>query len=548
MSLLLEPLIYTSLPGRGFATLASDAVDEATRQVFFDEIVSCHWNAYDPPPANFRAVFLHWDPACGRTLFGWLYNDGRDEIGRANVPYFLCYRLRDPLDAVRLERVFAALERGPLAFVERANLPTALVSVAWGEETTADAARPGVALPAPVKTFAREGWRRGEPVRLFVAGEEDATAGAIEALTARLPVAVRERRQSLERRKTRRTPRLAIAGAVVLVASLAGAAVALWQPAPPAPAPARIASSPAVRCQSSNCPSWQQASARTVGAHPGPVWASAVRPDGRMYASGDDDGAIRLWSPAGGLLQALEGHTGTVRAVVFTPDGRTLASAGSDRRVRLWDVGTGKLRRTLKGHSQPVWTLAMAPDGRTLASGSGDRSVRLWDIASGRQLYRLRGHGDWVFAVAFSPDGRTLASAGKDETIRLWNSADGELLATLRGHSAPVRALDWSQDGRTLASASWDKTVALWDMPGQTVRTRLSGHTARVTAVGLAPDGQLVASGSIDGTVRLWQPDTRRQIRRFDLPDWVLSLGFSRDGQILIAGGKDSTLRLWKRL
>src|SRR5690606_38879807 len=59
------------------------------------------------------------------------------------------------------------------------------------------------------------------------------------------------------------------------------------------------------------------------------VQAVAYAPDGRLLASGDDGGAVRLWDaetgqPAGGPLT---GHGGPVRAVAFSQDGQRLASA-----------------------------------------------------------------------------------------------------------------------------------------------------------------------------------------------------------------------------
>jgi WD40 repeat protein len=318
-----------------------------------------------------------------------------------------------------------------------------------------------------------------------------------------------------------------------------------------------------------------------IRGHQGAVLGLSFTPDGEEFASVSRDGFLRLWTPQGQELLAIDHGESGVMDVSFSPDGQWIATASSAGTAQIWDR-QGQLIVTV-GHDAPVNAVEFSPDGQVLATASDDGSTRLWD-RQGNQLQELRHHGgavtdvafsgngqhlatasaDWsahvwdlttetvallqghqgrVWSIRFSPDGQTLATGSDDGTLRLWN-LDGNPLALLQGHRNQVLGIRFSPDGQQIASASADRTVRLWDLSGESLAT-FQGHQDWVTDVEFSPDGQYLITASYDHTVRLWNLRRKGPIQTMDHRSPILSLSFTPDSERLVTAASDRTLRLW---
>jgi WD40 repeat protein len=335
----------------------------------------------------------------------------------------------------------------------------------------------------------------------------------------------------------------------------------------------------------------------------------AVSPDGRLMATGRENGAISLWSierwgvDVEHRLARRVDDALPVESVAFTPDGSRLVAGGEDGRLSLWDANTQEIvvplapALELETGGDDITKQLFDPTGEVLALAHFG-FVTLWDFVAGEPRARLQ-HGDGmghVAAMAFSPDGQLLVTGWVDGALRVWDVDTGQpTRAPLHDHEKGITSVAFSTDGRLLASADADGNVHLWQVDSWTrlqseIRaTDRSGlqlfipEDDRLMAVGrravyrwnlpnleasdpvlldpdqppvsvaLSPDGHRLALLRSNGSIQLWQTDTEQPLGSLLPQSDVASMGvpawgslsFSPDGKRLASRSLSGTMRIW---
>lgn len=332
------------------------------------------------------------------------------------------------------------------------------------------------------------------------------------------------------------------------------------------------------------------------------AWSTAISPDGTTIATGSEDGAVRLWDAATGLLQALpRGHQGAVRGVEFSPDGSRLVSVGLDGKLRIWNTNQKSNRAALPIQVGMYRQLIFRPDGAELAVASGPlpvrqlpgqimllragepariisqraigfrsiafdpdskilaadfgTNVRVWDAASGDHLRDLEGGDAEITAVTATVD-QAIIAGNKDGKILQWSSETGEVRDIVDTTLSEVMCLATNVKGTKLAAVGRDGHIVVsekssrgfWTQPisvnGSTLPNFEGAEPHAVLAFG--PWKNTLAVGFASGALELWNADTQQLLHRVQAhAGAIMSLSFSANGLRLATGGADGTIALW---
>jgi len=289
---------------------------------------------------------------------------------------------------------------------------------------------------------------------------------------------------------------------------------------------------------------WTWEDRRRMPGHIGAITQLAWSPDSTRLASASRDGSVRVRDLESRVDVQLRGHRGAVTGIAWDLAGQLLFSAGEDGAVNEWEVESGRLLRNLAGHTGPVLCIDYDPNHARLVTGSSDTTVRVWDLESGTAVV-LSGHVTAVRHVAFGPAGDLVLSSGEDGTVYLWDTA-GDLATTeLALHRGPVNTVTFDATGKHLVSASDDHDLLLWDSETAEPLRRLRGHDSMVRSAVYSPDGRAILSASQDKTVRLWDAETGRLIKVFSGFDkWLEGALFTPDGSRVIVAAGDKKLHV----
>uniref|UniRef100_A0A6B2L9G4 Uncharacterized protein n=1 Tax=Arcella intermedia TaxID=1963864 RepID=A0A6B2L9G4_9EUKA len=292
---------------------------------------------------------------------------------------------------------------------------------------------------------------------------------------------------------------------------------------------------------------------------------------GKTFASGGQDGIVKLWDEHAECLQRMEAHTETVCCLAFlTPT--LLASGSVDKTIRLWHTPTGAPLATLTAHTSHIYALCPlhrpAEEGIQFASGSHDTTIKIWKIVLSKDqqkvqscecLKTLEAHQRGVRCLIQVDD--KLVSGGYDKSIKIWDLSSSLCEKEITTHSDAVICFcvvnfEVVEEERRVrkkwlcsGGLTLDKSVYVWDCDGWEMRGCLKGHGDGVLGLVYVGGLNVLVSGSMDNCIKFWDVESGECKRTIEKAHkWyiyslkMLDLG---EKQFLLSGSQDCSIKIW---
>lgn len=163
---------------------------------------------------------------------------------------------------------------------------------------------------------------------------------------------------------------------------------------------------------------------------PWPVNHTAVSPDRRLIAIvGDHVNGLLVDSQSGKTVATVVGHLDFSFASAWHPDGRTFATGNQDKTCRVWDIrNLSKPVAVLKGNLGATRSIRFSADGQFMVVAEPADFVHVY---STKADYKKRQEIDFfgeISGVSLSPDDESLY-------IGIWDRTYGSLLQYNRRHT-----------------------------------------------------------------------------------------------------------------
>jgi WD domain, G-beta repeat len=194
-------------------------------------------------------------------------------------------------------------------------------------------------------------------------------------------------------------------------------------------------------------------------------------------------------------------HQQTVRALTWSPDGRMIASGADDGMAFVWKVdGT-----VLFGHQfpVPVGALAWSPDGTQLLAGTAT-TVSFFNARTGVLLAEnAASHTAPITAMGWTQEAVPHAlSAGLDTTALVWSVQSHQPLAVFRRHTSAIEAL--AVLGTIVVTVSDGGVARVWSAQGvQEIHGYYSQSQRPLRTAAFSSTGRLAIGGD-DGLISVW--------------------------------------------
>ncbi|WOL13934.1 hypothetical protein Cni_G22714 [Canna indica] len=156
---------------------------------------------------------------------------------------------------------------------------------------------------------------------------------------------------------------------------------------------------------------------------PWPVNHTSLSPDAKVVVIvGDNRDGLLVDAHTGKTVHHLKGHLDFSFASAWNPDGRTFATGNQDKTCRVWDIrNLSKSVAALRGNLGAIRSIRFTSDGQLMAMAEPADFVHIFDVGSGYKRQQELDFFGEISGISFSPDTESLF-------VGVWDRTYGSLL------------------------------------------------------------------------------------------------------------------------
>jgi WD40 repeat protein len=259
--------------------------------------------------------------------------------------------------------------------------------------------------------------------------------------------------------------------------------------------------------------------------HDYPLTTLSISGNGRLLATGDSSGIIKLWDlhTRKNILSTV--HLGRVQALSFSPTQSLLVGAGNCV-INVWGFNLDKQEIVQKMslgpyRSQCYGNVIFSSDGQIFATGMFDDEIKIFNSKSLR-LVKAIAVGDHPYYVAFDKNSKRIICGGSPQStgiygrknLKAFSVKNGQLIASspeVSGYSHVIKLCFLPNPGLIAAPRQATACVVdLWKIGKEKMFriATLKDHSGGITSISCDAQGLNVVTGSEDRTLRIW--DSRK--------------------------------------
>lgn len=194
----------------------------------------------------------------------------------------------------------------------------------------------------------------------------------------------------------------------------------------------------------------------------------AFSPDSRLLFCGDGGGTVHIFDLQTRSVRRLKVSDNRVYALAIHPSGKYFATGSSREEVRIWDMdgkmqGESRFDPKIVRPVGPAYSLAFSPDGDRLVAGTTnpEKTLQIFDLKA-QPVDSIKVPNSYMGgAVTFSKSGRWLAATA-NRSLVIWDWQSRKITRVLNGHVDHIDGLSFTPDEQHLVSAGHDATTRVW--------------------------------------------------------------------------------------